>query len=120
MHKRSNELYEKYDGLIKRAREEIKDSGNLFFFKYGGDTGMSADVANKLIHLFPDKIISVMKVKEGRASFSMRGKDIRGKVVKIIEKIEGATGGGHKDAVGAQMKAEDVDKFERELRKAVE
>jgi len=119
IHKRSNELYEKYKKLIEKAKEEIKDSDKLFFFKYGGDTGMSAEIANRLKYLFPDKVISVMKVKEGRASFSIRGKNIRDKVVKIIEGIEGATGGGHEDAVGAQMKLEDVEKFEKELRKVL-
>jgi len=119
MHRRYKELYEKYNKLVERAREEAQTSGKLFFFKYGGDVGMSADIANKLRYLFPEKVISVMKVKEGRASFSIRGKNIRDKVVKIIEGIEGATGGGHEDAVGAQMKLEDVEKFEKELRELV-
>jgi single-stranded DNA-specific DHH superfamily exonuclease len=120
MHKRSNELYEKYNELIKKAKEEIKASGKLFFFKYGGETGMNADIANRLRYLFPEKIIVVVRVNEYRASFSIRGKNIRGKVLKVIENIEGATGGGHEDAVGAQMKAEDLKRFEKELRKTVE
>jgi single-stranded DNA-specific DHH superfamily exonuclease len=119
IHKRSNELYEKYNQLIKKAKEEIKSSGKLFFFKYGGEISMSADIANRLRYLFPEKTIAVVRITEGRASFSMRGKNIREKVLKIIENIEGATGGGHEDAVGAQMKAENVDKFEEELRKTV-
>ncbi len=68
----------------------------------------------------PQKIIVVARVNEYRASFSIRGKKIREKVLKVIENIEGATGGGHEDAVGAQMKAEDLKRFERELRKTVE
>jgi len=120
MHKRSNELYEKYNELIEKAKEEIKDSGKLFFFKYGGEISMSADISNRLGYLFPEKIIVIAKVNEYRASFSIRGKKIREKVLKVIENIEGATGGGHKDAVGAQMKAEDLKRFERELRKTVE
>ncbi len=120
MHIKYSELYKKYNELIKKAKEEIKDSGKLFFFKYGGDTGMSADVANKLMYLFPDRIIAVVRIKEGRASFSIRGKNIRDKVVKIIEGIEGATGGGHEDAVGVQIRVGDIDKFEKELRKLVE
>jgi len=120
IHIKYNELYEKYNKLIKKAKEEIKDSGKLFFFKYGGDTSMNADVANRLMYLFPKKVIAVVRLKEVMASFSIRGKNIRDKVVKIIEGLEGATGGGHEDAVGAQMKLEDVDKFEKELRKLVE
>ena len=33
MHQRFNELYERYNKLIKKAKEEIKHSGKLFFFK---------------------------------------------------------------------------------------
>ncbi len=120
IHKRSNELYEKYNQLVKKAKEEIKTSGKLFFFKYGGDISMSADISNRLAHLFPEKVIAVAKVSEYKAGFSIRGKNIREKVIKVIENIEGATGGGHEDAVGAQIKAEDLERFERELRKTVE
>ena len=119
MHSRYNELYEKYKELIKKAKEEIKDSGKLFFFKYGGDVSMSADLSNRLKYLFPDKIIVVVRIKEYRASLSIRGKNIRDKIVKVIEKIEGATGGGHEDAVGAQIKIDDLEKFEKELRKLI-
>ena len=120
MQSRYNELYEKYKNLIEKAKEEIKDSGKLFFFKYGGEISMSAEIANRLRYLFPEKVISVVRVTEGRASLSIRGDNIKGKVVKIIEKIEGATGGGHKDAVGAQIRVANLEKFERELRKSVE
>jgi len=120
MHNRSNELYEKYDNLIKKAKEEAKHSGKLLFFKYGGDISMSAEVSNKLRYLFPEKVIAVVKVKEGRASFSIRGNNIKDKVVKIIEKLEGSKGGGHVDAVGARIRVEDLEEFERELRKSVE
>ena len=36
---------------------------------------------------------------------------VREKVLKSIEKFEDATGGGHEDAVGAQIKLEDLEKF---------
>ena len=119
MHSRSNELYEKYKRLIEKAKEGIKDSDKLVFFKYGGDTGMSAEISNRLKYLFPEKVIVVVREKEARASLSIRGKGIKNKVVKIIEEFESATGGGHEDAVGAQIKLEDLGKFERELRKVV-
>ena len=120
MQSRYNELYEKYKIIIEKAKEEEKKSGKLLFFKYGGEIGMSAEVSNKLRYLFPEKVIAVVRIKEGRASFSIRGNNIRDKAVKIIEKIEGATGGGHRDAIGAQMRLGDVEKFEEELRKLIE
>ena len=119
IHSRSNELYEKYRKLIKKAKEKAKDSDKLLFFRYGGDMGMSAEISNRLKYLFPEKVIAVVREKEARASLSIRGKGIKNKVVKIIEKLESATGGGHEDAVGAQMRLEDVDKFEEELLKVI-
>lgn len=119
MHKRANELYENYERLIKKAKEKAEKSGKILFFKYGGDISMSADLANRLKYLFPNKIIIVARLTEGRANLSIRGKNIRSKVIKAIEKIEGATGGGHDDAVGAQMNAKDIEKFEKELKKVV-
>ena len=116
---RSQNPYERYEKLIKKAKKGVKKSDKMVFFKYGGDFGMSADIANRLKYLFPDKFIVIIKVKEGRASLSIRGKNIREKVVKVVKDIEGATGGGHEHAVGAQMNAEDVEKFEKELRKLV-
>jgi len=118
MHKRFGELYEKYQKLIQKAKKEVKNSEKIFFFKYGGDISMSADISNKLKYLFPEKVISVVRVTEGRASLSIRGKGIKDKVLKA--NFEGATGGGHEDAVGAQMRVEDVEEFERKLRKSVE
>ena len=120
MQSRYNELYEKYNKLIKKGKEEAEKSGKLLFFKYGGDIGMSADVANRLKYLFPEKVIVVVRITEGRSSLSIRGKNILGKILKIIENIEGATGGGHKDAVGVQVNIKDLERFERKLRKSVE
>ena len=120
MHGRFNELYKKYKKLVDKAEKEAKKSGKLFFFKYGGDTGMSADIANRLKYLFPEKIIVVARVVGARVSISMRGKKIREKVLKVIEKIPGATGGGHENAVGAQVSIEHIEEFEKSLRELVE
>ena len=120
IHKRAKELYEKYKKLIEKAKKEAEESGKFLFFKYGSDISMSADIANRLIYLFPEKVIAVVRINDSRASCSIRGKNIRGKVVKAIENIEGATGGGHENAVGAQMRSGNVEEFEKILREMVE
>ncbi len=120
LHHRFHELHEKYKRLIEKAKREVADSGKVFFFQYDGDMGMSADLSNNLKYLYPEKIIVVARITNGRASLSIRGKNVRAKVVKIIENIEGATGGGHEDAVGAQMNAKYLEKFVKEFRDAVE
>ncbi len=119
IHRRANELYKKYNELIEKARKEAEKSGNLLFFKYGGDISMSADLANRLKYLYPEKIIIVVKITGARANLSIRGKNIRSRAMGVIENIKGTTGGGHEDAVGIQMRAQDVGKFEREFKKLI-
>lgn len=120
LHNRFHELHDKYRRLMEKARKEVADSGKVFFFQYGGDMGMSADIANNLKYLYPEKTIVVARINGEKASLSVRGKNIRAKVVKVIETIEGATGGGHEDAAGAQMNARYLEKFEQEFRKLEE
>ena len=52
-----------------------------------------------------------------KANISIRGKNVRGIILKIIEGLNGATGGGHEDAVGAQVKIEDLEIFREQLEK---
>ena len=80
---------------------------------------MSADIANGLKFIFPEKVIFVCRIKEGKVSFSIRGKNIREKVISLIEKIPGATGGGHEDAVGAKMNEIYLEQFEKDVRELI-
>ena len=115
IHRRFEEIDKKYQKLLSKAKKEGL-SGNLLFFKYAGETSMSADIANGLKFAFPEKVIVVCRTKGERVSLSIRGKGIREKIVKLIDKIPGATGGGHEDAVGAQMSEKDLEQFEKDIR----
>lgn len=46
-------------------------------------------------------------------------KKIKDNVLKAIEGLENATGGGHEDAVGAKVKIEDLDKFKKRLKELI-
>jgi single-stranded DNA-specific DHH superfamily exonuclease len=118
MHKRFSDVNTKFSKLIERAKSEADDS-NLLFFKYSGETSMSADIANKLSYLFPEKYIVVAFIKGLRVNLSMRGPGIRSKAVPIIDKISHASCGGHEDAVGAQMDEGQLQTFVDSLRKAL-
>jgi single-stranded DNA-specific DHH superfamily exonuclease len=113
LHKKYNEIYDKFMKFYKKAEEIGKESGNILYFKYAGDSSMSADLANELSYNFPDKVIVVAYLKggEGKANISVRGKKIRDKVVDAVSELEGATGGGHEDAAGARVRIEDLEKF---------
>ena len=60
---------------------------------------MSADIANKLSYLYPDKNILVAFIRGVRVNLSMRGNGIREKAVEAISNFPMATCGGHENAV---------------------
>jgi single-stranded DNA-specific DHH superfamily exonuclease len=119
MHKRFNEIESKYQKLLKKAIQIGKkpDGKKVLFFQYGGDLSISADISNELNYLFPNKIIVVTYVKGIKANISMRGKKAREILLKAIEGLENASGGGHEEAVGGQVKIEDFEKFRENVEK---
>jgi len=115
-YERFEELDEKLSALVNKAKEGY-DGGKVLFFKYAGETSMSADLSNKLSYLYPKPVIIVAYLKGNFVNLSLRGKNIKEDIVKIIEKIEGARGGGHNNAVGAQILSKDLDFFVEEIKK---
>jgi single-stranded DNA-specific DHH superfamily exonuclease len=114
IHKRFQEIDKKYQKFLEKAKKTV--SGDLVVFKYAGETSMSSDIANGLRYLFPDKTIFAIYTKGARANISGRGKNVRNLVLKAIDGLESATGGGHENAVGAQIKKEDIEEFEKRIR----
>jgi single-stranded DNA-specific DHH superfamily exonuclease len=117
LHKRFKELDKKYQKFFEKAKKMA--SGDLVIFKYAGETSMSSDIANGLRYLFPTKIIFAIYTKGVKSNISGRGKNVRGLVLKAIEGLESATGGGHENAVGAQVRKEDLEEFEKRIKDLV-
>jgi len=115
-HKRFVEIEEKYQTLMARAKKGVSKEDKFIFFKYAGGISMSSEIANGLKYFFPDKYVFVAYSKGARINLSGRGDNVRGIVLDIIDKIEGATGGGHENAVGAQIGKDDLDFFENEIK----
>lgn len=115
---RFKQVNSKYSKLIEKAKKFAK--GKMLFFQYGGELSLSADVANELSFLFPEKLIVVAYIKGVKANISLRWKkDVREITLKAIEGLEGATGGGHEHATGAQVTVEDLPKFKENLMKLI-
>jgi single-stranded DNA-specific DHH superfamily exonuclease len=118
MRRRFNQINEKYQRLLTKALEVENSSkeSNILFFQYGGDLSISSELSNELSYLFPEKYIIVIYVKTGvKANISGRGKGIKNKVIEAIKDLEGASGGGHEDAVGAQIRVDDIETFKNNL-----
>lgn len=115
---RYRQVNAKYSKLVEKAKNFAK--GQVLFFQYGGELSLSADIANELSFLYPDKMIVVVYIKGSKANISLRWKeDIRKVTLEAIKGLEGATGGGHEHATGAQVMVEDLPKFKENLMKAV-
>lgn len=118
MHLRFKQVYQKYEKLIEKAKS-LADNSKLLFFQYGGDLSISADLSNELTYLFPDKIIVVIRAIGVKASISMRGEKIRDLFLNSIKGLENATGGGHENAIGGQIRIDDIEKFRENLEKEI-
>jgi single-stranded DNA-specific DHH superfamily exonuclease len=111
-YKHMNELYQKF---LDDAEKQIKKTkGKLFVFRYAklGDATYTSDLSNELIYRHPKKIIIIAYEKDDEMRCSLRSAtvEIRTKLQKALEGIEGF-GGGHDMACGAGVKKKDWDKF---------
>ncbi len=118
MHGRFNEIDKRYRKLMEKAKAKVSEE-RILLFQYSSDLSISSDLSNQLNYLFPDKVVVVMRVLDSRVSISVRGENIREKVLKAIEGLEGASGGGHENAVGARIRVEDLEKFKENLERLV-
>ncbi len=91
----------------------------MIFFQYGGDLSISSEISNELMHLYPDKIIIIARINGLTAKFSARGKNVRPLILKAIENIPGSRVGGHENAVGGQIKTEDIEKFKKNVEEMI-
>lgn len=115
---RFNEINSKYQELMVKAREGV--DGKLLYFQYGGTLSLSSNLANQLSYEFPDKIVVVAYLTSDIANLSLRWKgDVLGLTLKAIEGIDGASGGGHKNATGAKVLISDLPKFKENVERLV-
>ncbi len=118
MYTRFEEINKKYEKFLEKASNQ-ENSEKLLFFQYGGDLSISSELSNELSFKFPKKIIVVAYFTGVKANISVRGENIREKVLKSIEGLEGATGGGHEDAVGVRVRIDDLDKFRKKFEELI-
>ncbi len=115
--KKYREIRKKYDYLVSKAKNSI--SKKMLFFKYGGDLSISSEISNELMHNFPGKLIVIAYDNGGMANISLRGDNVRELLEKILPGFEGSSGGGHKEAVGARIKSQDLDRFKKEIERII-
>jgi single-stranded DNA-specific DHH superfamily exonuclease len=118
MHIRFKQISKKSEKFIEKAKN-LNTSEKILFFQYSGELSISADLANELSYIFPDKIIVVIYTTGIKANISIRGEKIKDISLKTIQEIDGATGGGHENAIGAQVKIGDLEKFKKTFKEFI-
>ena len=108
--------------LVVKAEKKIDIEKKLLFFTYGGTTGVSQHLSDRLMYRNPG-ITIVLGYNSGgeKIKFSLRGNpvNVREVVLKAIEGLEGAGGGGHKFSSGAQICMSDLDLFRERVENLV-
>ncbi|MEM1535655.1 MAG: DHHA1 domain-containing protein [Candidatus Pacearchaeota archaeon] len=114
IYRRFKEINRKYEKILERAKKSAK-LGRLIFFKYSGPLSLSSELANELFYCYQDKVVVVAYLKGTKANVSIRGLiDVRDLTAKALKGFD-ATFGGHKNACGATINIEDLNKFKNNL-----
>ncbi len=100
---------QKCDGFVKKAASKLHN--NIIFFSYSGDLSISSDISNVLSYRYRDAYIAVAYINGNIVNISLRGKDVRLILERVLLLVPGS-GGGHDDAVGARVGASDLARFQ--------
>jgi len=111
-------LKDKYERILESAEKEKK--GKMIFFSYGGETSMSADLANELSYRNPGKYVLMAFVKGPIANISLRGNGVKEKLLNVLKEFPAGTGGGHTDAAGARIKSDELERFRQLFEEKIE
>ncbi len=118
--KRFEMLDHKYEGLLKLAKKEVTKSKLVLFYYTETEWSFTANLANELMALYPQKVIIIARKKSGEYKSSLRAQfPILSAVEKALEGVQGY-GGGHQNACGAVIKEEDWEKFLGQFKSQVE
>ena len=112
----------KYQGLIDKALNTLPDTyfPEIVYFQYGGSLSISSYLANELFYNNLSRTVIVAYLTGAKANISIRSKSIILPAAEYaISTIPGATGGGHNNAVGASIPAEDVLNFKKRFAEAL-
>ena len=110
-------INDEYESLYKRAVKNVTKDKIIYFMYQANDMSFTGELSNELLYRYPKKIILIARRTNqedvnARVVCSIRSGsfEIRTKLIKALEGIDGK-GGGHANAVGANISANDFDRF---------
>ena len=120
LYKRFVKINDMYEELLIEAKKQVKKSKLLLFYYTEKQWSFTANLANELSALYPEKYILIVRNKSGKMKCSLRGKSVSEILQKALLNLNGS-GGGHPDACGAVIDEDDwevfLEKFKGEVGK---
>ncbi|MGC9309380.1 MAG: DHHA1 domain-containing protein [Candidatus Nanoarchaeia archaeon] len=120
LHKRYEQLNKIYKKILEKSKRYINPISNIIFFTYKSRISMSSEIANALYFKHKDKLIIVGYKNPDKITFSIRGKEADKITSQAIKNIEGASGGGHPTACGAQIPPDKLEEFKQNINQAID
>jgi len=117
--KKFDKINKIYEGLLNDALKNSKKSRKMIVFTYKADTmSFTGNLANELLHRYPNKLIFIAREKSGEMRGSLRSNKIS--LTKLLPNalsgLEGY-GGGHEHASGVGVAVRDFKKFVENIEK---
>jgi single-stranded DNA-specific DHH superfamily exonuclease len=112
LHKKYNKLMEYVEKIVKKAKTF---DNKLVLLIYSGENSLSSEISNYMYLHNKNKFVVVAFRKPDVFNVSIRGKNAKKILAKSIAKIEGASGGGHDEACGARIPADNFEEFKENI-----
>lgn len=112
LHYKFNKINEYIKKTIKKAKL-IQDK--IIILEYSGESSISSEIANELLFKYRKKFILTAFRKPEAYNISVRGKNAKKILLKAIEDIENAAGGGHEEACGGRIPLDSWEEFRKKL-----
>lgn len=107
--KKYEQMNEEFNKVFQSSKISIHDKVVVCIFEPIKNS-FTKEIAQELVIKYPDKIIVVLREKNGILMGSIRGKNTLLAGEKAIKGLK-ATIGGHEDAAGININKEDLDEF---------
>ncbi len=119
IYRRFDKINQRYEELLSDALKNSKKDRKMIVYTYKeARMSFTGNLANELLHRYPENLILVAREKSGEMRGSLRSRKIS--LTELLPKalcgVEGY-GGGHEHACGANVKVNDFKKFVENIKK---
>ena len=119
LYRRFEMINKRYEVLLEKATTAVTEGKILLFHYTEEHWSFTANLANELVALYPEKVIIICREKSGEMKCSLRARfPILPALQKALVGLKGY-GGGHANACGAVIKKEEWELFLERFEEAI-